>query len=166
MPTTPKIRIGSARFPADERIVRELFTEYGASLDVDLSFQGFEQELVRLPGAYAPPLGDILLAREASGWVLGCVALRPARVDGAGEIKRLYVRPDARGKAVGRGLAEAAIECARRIGYDRLVLDTLRTMQAARGLYDALGFREVPPYYENPLPGTSYMALDLRPPRD
>lgn len=158
----PNIRIASARFPEDGEAVRELFAEYANSLGVDLSFQDFDAELTDLPGKYAPPLGGILLARESNGAALGCVALRPAPTPGTAEIKRLYLRPAARGQALGRHLAEAIIERARGTGYVRLVLDTLVTMDAARQLYVKLGFRPVPPYYDNPLPGTLYMALDLR----
>ncbi|MBD8880438.1 GNAT family N-acetyltransferase [Rhodanobacter sp. 7MK24] len=159
--TTSEIGIASARFPEDGDVVRELFAEYADSLGIDLSFQGFTAELAELPGKYAPPLGDILIARGIAGLPLGCVALRPAVMPGAGEIKRLYLRPAARGQALGRRLAEAAITRARELGHARVVLDTLATMDTARHLYAALGFLPVPPYYDNPLPGTLYMALEL-----
>jgi ribosomal protein S18 acetylase RimI-like enzyme len=159
----PTIRIVSARFPEDGGPVRELFAEYASSLGVDLSFQDFDAELSDLPGNYAPPRGGILVARDCHGAALGCVALRPTATPGTAEIKRLYLRPAARGQALGRRLAEAIIERARDTGYVRLVLDTLATMDAARKLYVKLGFHPVPPYYDNPLPGTLYMALDLRP---
>ncbi|GAB3792950.1 GNAT family N-acetyltransferase [Dyella agri] len=155
------ISIASARFPADGDVVRELFAEYADSLGIDLSFQGFAAELAQLPGKYAPPQGDILIARDATGTVLGCVGLRPTAMAGTAEMKRLYLRPAARGQALGRGLAEAAIARAREAGHARMVLDTLAAMDAARHLYAALGFRPVPPYYDNPLPGTLYMALEL-----
>jgi GNAT superfamily N-acetyltransferase len=161
MSTASAINIVSARFPADGGAVRELFAEYADSLGIDLSFQGFEAELAQLPGKYAPPLGDILIARDGTGTVLGCVALRPTAMPGTGEIKRLYLRPAARGQALGRRLAEAIIMRAREAGHMRLVLDTLATMHAARRLYAELGFRPVPPYYDNPLPGALYMALEL-----
>lgn len=153
--------IVSAHFPADGEAVRELFAEYAGSLGIDLSFQGFAAELAQLPGKYAPPLGDILIARDAEGLALGCVALRPTPMPGTAEMKRLYLRPAARGQALGRRLAEAVIARAREAGHARLVLDTLVTMHAARRLYVELGFRPVPPYYDNPLPGTLYMALEL-----
>jgi GNAT superfamily N-acetyltransferase len=155
------IRIVTARFPADDAVVRGLFAEYADSLGIDLSFQGFAAELAQLPGRYAPPLGVILLARDGAGGALGCVALRPTSMPGTAEMKRLYLRPAARGRALGRRLAEAVIGCAREAGHARVVLDTLASMHAARRLYAELGFREVPPYYDNPLPGTLYMALDL-----
>lgn len=161
MSTASGISIAPARFPADGDVVRELFAEYADSLGIDLSFQGFASELAQLPGKYAPPLGDILIARDAAGMALGCVALRPTPMPGTAEIKRLYLRPAARGQALGRRLAEAVIARAREAGHVRVVLDTLAGMDAARHLYAALGFRPVPPYYDNPLPGTLYMALEL-----
>lgn len=143
---------------------RTLFEEYGTSIGVDLCFQGFDEELAGLPGYYAPPLGRLLLAgRETSP--LGCVALRPlpgsTLADGVGEIKRLYVRPEARGTGLGAALARAVIGEARTIGYRELKLDTLAAMTAAQALYASLGFRECPAYYHNPLAGTVYMTLTL-----
>lgn len=157
--------IRDARSSADVATVRGLFEEYAASLEVDLCFQNFTEELGGLPGDYAPPHGCLLLAHVRERAV-GCVALRPLPVGAApegsaGEIKRLYVRPEARGAALGRALASAAIERARTIGYRELKLDTLTTMTEARALYASLGFRECAPYYRNPLPGTAYMALTL-----
>jgi len=143
---------------------RTLFEEYAASIGVDLCFQGFDAELAGLPGYYAPPQGRLLLAgRETSP--LGCVALRPlpgsAPADVAGEIKRLYVRPEARGTGLGAALARAVIAEARAIGYRELKLDTLEGMGDARRLYAKLGFRECDRYYDNPLPGVVYMSLEL-----
>ncbi|OOG47227.1 GNAT family N-acetyltransferase [Rhodanobacter sp. C06] len=161
MSTASGISIAPARFPADGAVVRELFAEYAESLGIDLSFQGFASELAQLPGKYAPPLGDILLARDAAGSVLGCVALRPTMLPGTAEMKRLYLRPAARGQALGRRLAEAILVRAREAGHARVVLDTLATMHAARRLYVELGFQPMPAYYDNPLPGTLYMALEL-----
>ena len=162
MSTATGISLASARFPADGEVVRALFAEYADSLGIDLSFQGFAAELAQLPGKYAPPLGDILIARDAAGAALGCVALRPTTMPGTGEIKRLYLRPAARGQALGRRLAKAILVRAREAGHARVVLDTLASMDAARRLYAALGFRPVPPYYDNPLPDMLYMALELR----
>lgn len=141
--------------------VRELFREYADSLGVDLSFQGFEAELASLPGEYAPPAGRLLLGL-LDGAVAACVALRPFGERDC-ELKRLYVRDRARRTGLGRLLAEAAIDAARGIGYERMLLDTLPAMEAARQLYRSLGFEEVDAYRHNPVQGTSFMALRIRP---
>ena len=140
--------------------VRALFREYEKWLDYDLCFQGFEAELAGLPGRYAPPSGRLWLA-EVHGQLAGCVGLRSLDANVC-EMKRLYVRDFARGKGVGRALAQRVLEDARAIGYRAMRLDTLPDrMQAANALYDALGFREIPAYYDNPLPGVRYMELAL-----
>ena len=157
--------IAPAHFPEGADVVRRLFEEYIDSLGIDLSFQDVAAELAGLPGKYASPHGVVLLARDDAGMPLGCVALRPWTQPGTGEIKRLYVRPAARGQALGRRLAETVIDGARRAGYTRLVLDTLASMRPALRVYDALGFQRVPAYYANPLPDTVYLALDLSPAR-
>jgi putative acetyltransferase len=160
--------IREATWPIDLRGVRSLFEEYAASLDFSLCFQGFERELAELPGAYGPPGGVVLLAQR--GDVLsGCVALRPwASADAAGrpacEMKRLYVRPEARGSGAGRQLCTRLIAWAQAAGYQRMLLDTVASMQAAIGLYGALGFQETPAYRPNPLPDVRYFALDLTAP--
>jgi putative acetyltransferase len=141
--------------PADLEDVRALLREYAASLPFALDFQDFDRELAELPGAYAPPHGALLLARGA-----GCVGLRPID-ETTGELKRLYVRPSARGTGLGRRLAEAAVAEARKLGYARLRLDTTPGMDAAQSLYERLGFREITPYRPNPVPGARFLELTL-----
>jgi ribosomal protein S18 acetylase RimI-like enzyme len=147
-----------ARIPEEVDLIRGLFREYAAGLGVDLCFQRFEEELAGLPGAYAPPGGRLLLACDGDR-VAGCVALRPAT--GGGEMKRLYVRPEFRGRGVGRLLAGAVLVEAAAAGYRRVCLDTLPSMGEAIGLYRSLGFAEVEPYYPNPVPGALFLARDL-----
>lgn len=150
--------------PAQIAQARALFEEYAASIGVDLCFQNFSDELASLPGAYAPPRGTLLLAGPDAR-PSGCAALRPlpAGAPDVGEVKRLYVRTDARGSGLGRALALQILADARVAGYRELKLDTLPTMAAARALYASLGFRECAAYYHNPVGGTVYMTLALRP---
>lgn len=138
---------------------RALFVEYAQSLGFSLCFQGFDDELAGLPGKYAPPKGRLLLARVA-GHLAGCVALQPIDAR-ACEMKRLYVRPDFRGRGVGRALAQAIVEAGRQIGYRTMRLDTLTSMPEAIGLYRSMGFVDIAPYRFNPIEGAVYMALPL-----
>ena len=148
---------------AEWQATRNIFIEYARSLSVDLDFQDFERELLGLPGEYAPPRGALLLAWVDEA-VAGCCALRPLdAVDypNAGEMKRLYVRKAFRGLGLGRHLTEAILDEARRGGYSCVLLDTLDDMEAARALYEDLGFEEIPPYYHNPYAGAHYLKVDL-----
>jgi putative acetyltransferase len=173
--TTATGSIRAAQFPAEAETVRALFREYAADIGVDLCFQGFERELAELPGAYAAPTGALLLGIDGSGNACACVAVRSLPADGGScgcgesnscggagricEMKRLYVRPAARASGLGRRLAEQIVGEAARLGYERMRLDTLRTMSAARGLYRSLGFVEIPAYYANPIESAVYMEL-------
>jgi len=142
---------------------RDIFREYALGLGVDLSFQGFEEELATLPADYAPPRGALFLAM-VEGQVAGCVALRPLDASdypNAAEMKRLYVRHRYRGLGLGRQLAEAALDAARQAGYACVLLDTLDDMESARALYEDLGFEPIEPYYHNPIPGAHYLKADL-----
>jgi GNAT superfamily N-acetyltransferase len=150
--------IREAASGADIAHARELFQEYAAWLNVDLCFQAFDQELATLPGKYAPPRGRLFLAGDDP---VGCIALRPLEEEGVAEVKRLYVRPVARGTGLGRRLVETVLSHARAIGYRELRLDTADWMDDAVRLYAKLGFRECPPYYHNPMPGVVYMSLVL-----
>jgi putative acetyltransferase len=153
------IELIAARTAEPLAIARELFREYAASLEIDLEYQGFAAEVAGLPGEYAPPRGELLLA-YVEGEVAGCVALRPLR-DDIGEMKRLYVRPQQRGSGIGRKLVEAIIEAARTAKYCELRLDTLATMDRAQRLYRELGFTEIAPYYAGYPAGTRFYALRL-----
>jgi putative acetyltransferase len=141
--------------PDEVELVRALFREYAASLGHDLSFQDFQRELTELPDFYR----SILLA-EADGEVVGCVAVREFE-PGVAELKRLYVRPVARGRGLGRTLSVEAVERARVAGFRAIRLDTLPEMEAATALYRDLGFHEIPPYRYNPVQGTRFFERKL-----
>jgi putative acetyltransferase len=153
------IVIREAESPEDIAVVKRLFTEYAESLGIDLCFQGFEKELAELPGAYARESGRLLLA-EIDGDAVGCVALRRLS-DGICEMKRLYVNPNLRGLRIGRLLVNEIIARGRRIGYERMRLDTMPSMQTAIGMYRSLGFVEIEPYCNNPIPGALFLELRL-----
>ncbi len=153
-------RLSQAESPIQIAQIRELFLEYEKSLGFSLCFQSFDKELAGLPGDYAPPDGRLLLA-ENDGQPAGCIALHKIET-GICEMKRLYLRPQFRGKGLGRLLAHRIIEEARVIGYQRMRLDTVEpVMKDAVAMYRKLGFREIDPYRTNPIPGALYMELLL-----
>ena len=152
-----KITVALARDIPD---VARLFAAYEAHIGVDLSYQGFADEVAALPGKYAPPGGQLLVARNREGRAIGCVALRAMADAGCCEMKRLFVAPEGRGMGLGRALAEAIIEEARRLGYAELRLDTLPSMRDAIALYRKLGFAPTTPYYSAP-EGTLFLARRL-----
>ena len=155
------IAIRQVATPSELDAVRALFLEYGQSLGFSLCFQSFDKELAGLPGDYAPPSGRLLLA-EVGGRPAGCAALHALPGEGLCEMKRLYVRPEFRGHALGRRLVNELVTAGRGIGYKMMRLDTVEpVMRHAVALYRELGFREIAPYRENPMPGTLYMELEL-----
>lgn len=156
-----RFRIEPARTEADLEAVADLFRAYAESLGIDLGYQGFETELASLPGLYTPPRGELLLARDADGEPLGCVAVKPIPPEGCCEMKRLYVAPHGRGTGLGRALMNAIVETAARLGYREMRLDTLPTLVEAVSLYRTGGFETIPPYYDTPLGGTIFMARRL-----
>jgi len=154
------LKLIQAESPAQIAQARELFLEYAQSLGFSLCFQNFDKELAELPGDYAPPEGRLLLA-ECKGQLAACVAIRKLGPDTC-EMKRLYLRPQFRGKGLGRALAERVIAKARQIGYRRMRLDTVEpVMKDAVAMYRKLGFKEIAPYCPNPIPGALYMELEL-----
>ena len=159
----PRITVEAANGSTDMAAVRDIFRDYAAELGVDLCFQNFESELAGLPGDYAAPRGTLLTAR-VDGEMAGCCAIRPldsVNYPNACEMKRLYARPTFRGLGLGRSLVELALEFALSAGYECVLLDTLSDMEAARALYEDLGFEEIPPYYHNPIAGAHYLRAQL-----
>ncbi|WP_293902173.1 GNAT family N-acetyltransferase [Phenylobacterium sp.] len=157
---TEPFAVVAVRSAADLAAVARLFESYAAALDVDLAYQGFDAELAGLPGAYAPPGGELLLARNARGEALGCVALRPL-APGVCEMKRLYVAPGGRGTGLGRALVQAMVRAAATLSYRELRLDTLPTMAEAIALYRTMGFVPTAPYYDTAPDGTIFLARAL-----
>src|SRR3984893_15123922 len=157
----PSFRITPVRTANDLASVVRLFGAYASSLDIDLSYQGFEAEMEAMPGKYAPPAGELLLGRGSKGTPVGCVALRPIEPHGCCEMKRLHVSPEVRGFGLGERLVHAVVKEAERIGYREMRLDTLRSMAGAVALYRKLGFRPIEPYYETPVIGTIFMRRSL-----
>jgi GNAT superfamily N-acetyltransferase len=153
--------ITQIRTPADLAAAVKLFRAYASSLNVDLGYQNFEAELETMPGKYAPPRGELLLARSSQGDPVGCVGLRPIQPEGCCEMKRLYVSPEGRGCGMGERLVVAIVREAERIGYHEMRLDTLPSMKEAIALYRKCGFEPIEPYYDSPVIGTIFMRLSL-----
>lgn len=154
------VRILEAVSAPDIADMRTLFIEYQRWLGQDLTFQNFSAELRSLPGDYKPPRGCMLLARQADGDLIGGVAMKPLS-DGICEMKRLYVRAPWRRTGLGRTLANTIVAAGRTAGYTQMRLDSFARLSAAIRLYRSMGFREIDPYYENPLDGVIYMEKTL-----
>lgn len=159
--TKAQFEIRPVRSSEDVTAAAGLFRAYAAALGVDLAYQDFEAELASLPGKYAPPTGELLIALSSNGRPLGCVAVRPIEPEGCCEMKRLYVAPAARGLGLGRALIEAILEAATGAGFRELRLDTLPDMIDAQALYARLGFVRISPYYDTPIAGTVFMTKSL-----
>lgn len=163
MSATPDVTITPARTGPDFDVARVLFSQYAREMALNLPSQTFEQELVKLPGDYKPPRGELLLA-YVNGLPAGCCALRPffgdEHVDAA-EMKRLYVNPVFRRFGIGQQLARRMLDIARAAGYRTVLLDTISKMQAARALYAELGFHETAPYAPEPIADACYLKADL-----
>jgi putative acetyltransferase len=156
------MRIVQAQSESEIEQVRELFGEYVAWLGINLCFQNYDKEVADLPGEYAPPRGRLLLALADDGAVAGCAALRDLG-NGVAEMKRLFVRPAFRGQHLGSQLAEMILDEARTLGYERIRLDTLPgKMDRAIAMYRVLGFKDIAPYYNNPVADAAFMELKLK----
>ena len=156
------IRIEPVRSTADLEATKTLFKAYVSWLGIDLAYQDFDAEMSAMPGKYAPPKGELFLARDANGNAIGCVALRPISPEACCEMKRLYVSPEGRGLGVGRALVDVVLEKAFLIGYEEMKLDTLPKMAGAISIYKKSGFVEISPYYDTPLAETIFLARKLR----
>ena len=154
-------QIAPARSESDIDAVRALFSAYAEWLGLDLMYQGFAAELAGLPGKYAPPRGELLLVRDGQGVPVGCVGLRPLDRQGCCEMKRLFVAPEARGHGLGRDLVSAVIFEATRIGYREIMLDSLPKLEQATAMYERMGFRPIPPYYDTPVVATLFFSKRL-----
>jgi len=156
-------RVSISHVETDQELeaVKSLFRAYVDWLNIDLSYQGFEEELAGMPGKYAPPHGALFVAKDPGGEILGCVGLRAFDDNGRCEMKRLFVLPEGRGKRVGAGLVDRVIEAAVLAGYREMLLDTLPTMTGALKLYKAAGFEEVPAYYDTPVENTLFFRKVL-----
>ena len=154
--------------PADLADVRQMLQEYVAWIGLDLAFQQIDEELAGLPGEYALPGGAMFVA-DLGGVLVGMVAIRPLTAAARGEaittriaeMKRLYVRPAARGRGLAKRLIEHALQGAKRLGYEEVRLDTLPMMRDAQALYLSLGFVDIEPYYDTPIEGTRFMSKTL-----
>jgi ribosomal protein S18 acetylase RimI-like enzyme len=161
----PSFRLAKVRHAEQIAAVALLFREYVDWIGIDLGFQGFEAELAGLPGKYAPPTGELMLACSPAGAALGCVAVRPLEGETVCEMKRRYVRPAARGLRIGASLVAAIVRSAEELGYAEMKLDTLPSMPQALALYKSCGFSEIAAYYHNPVPGTVYLGKRLSHPQ-
>ncbi len=154
-----------ARSVSDLALAARLFREYAVELGEDLCFQGFTEELASLPGRYAPPTGEILLAWLEDTAPVGCIAMRPLDTpDGDSkvcEMKRMYVQAAGRGHGIGKAMVAEILSLARNAGYKAMRLDTLPRLKSALHLYEQAGFLEITAYYENPLPGVIYLEKQL-----
>ncbi|KAJ9652568.1 hypothetical protein H2198_008180 [Neophaeococcomyces mojaviensis] len=155
-----KYQIVPVRSDQDLKDTIALFYQYAKWLDLNLNFQNFDAEMAAMPGKYAPPNGELFLARNNEGEPVGCVAVRPLD-DGICEMKRLFVVDSAKGLGLGKALVSAVVEAGRKLGYRDMCLDTLPRMTAAINMYRSFGFVETPPYYVTPLPRTVFLKLDL-----
>ncbi len=158
--------IAPARSTADIQAAARLFQEYADSLPIDLCFQDFDAEVANLPGKYSPPQGELLLAKDASGVSIGCVAVRPMTEESACEMKRLYVSPNGRGKGLGKALMEAIVVRATEMGYAEIRLDTLSSLTEAVAMYRKYGFVDIPPYHETRIEGLLFLGRTLRKERE